>query len=75
MALILTMLDEKGKITHNIVVRGHKSNKILCVDSMYGDYNVFFKEDLNYKMNLPYFKIALVIEQPTNQPNNKNDIS
>ncbi len=68
LAIVLIMLDQEGEITHNIVVRGHKSNKILCVDP-FRDYGPLLKEELEKKMNIPYFKMALVVENPIKHKN------
>jgi len=64
LAMILIKLDQKAEILHNIVIRGHKSNKILCVDPMRGEYITYGKKDLNNMMTLPFMKIALVVENP-----------
>lgn len=62
LVLLFIQLDNIGKVTHNIVVRGHKSNKILCVDPLSGDYLVREKRDIERMRNVQYVKIALAIE-------------
>jgi len=49
------------EVTHNVLVRGHKSNRICFLDPLEGVYKVklfsFFEKD----MELSFFKAALVI--------------
>jgi predicted double-glycine peptidase len=59
--IILARLDSHEMVLHNILIRGHDSNKVLIIDPLSGNNRTFisFLED---KINLSFFKVALALQ-------------